>query len=90
VAAGGGAQRQILEASLERGCDTYVTGNAATRCRLDFVQEEVRDFLSLAREAEVAVVDGTHYGTEKPPQLAMVEWFRKRGLSAEFVSDGPK
>jgi putative NIF3 family GTP cyclohydrolase 1 type 2 len=90
VAAGGGAQRQILEASLERGCDTYVTGNAATRCRLDFVQGEVRDFLSLAREAEVAVVDGTHYGTEKPPQLAMVEWFRKRGLSAEFVPDGPK
>lgn len=90
IAAGGGAQRQVLEASLERGCDTYVTGNATTRCRLEFVQEEVRDFLSLAREAEVAVVDGTHYGTEKPPQLAMVDWFRKRGLAAEFVPDGPK
>jgi putative NIF3 family GTP cyclohydrolase 1 type 2 len=67
-----------------------VTGNAATRCRLRFVQEEVRNFHSLAREAGVAVVDGTHYGTEKPPQLAMVEWFRKRGLPAEFVPDGPK
>jgi putative NIF3 family GTP cyclohydrolase 1 type 2 len=90
IAAGGGAQREILEASLERGCRTYVTGNAATRCRLHFVQEEVRDFHSLAREAGVAVVDGTHYGTEKLPQLAMVEWFRKRGLPAEFVPDGPK
>jgi putative NIF3 family GTP cyclohydrolase 1 type 2 len=90
VVAGGGAQREILEASLERGCRTYVTGNAATRCRLEFVQDEVRDFLALAREADVAVVDGTHYGTEKPPQLAMVEWFRKRGLPAEFVPDGPK
>ena len=90
IAAGGGAQREILEASLERGCRTYITGNAATRCRLDFVQEEVRVFHSLAREAGVAVVDGTHYGTEKPPQLAMVEWFRKRGLPAEFVPDGPK
>jgi putative NIF3 family GTP cyclohydrolase 1 type 2 len=90
VVAGGGAQRQILEASLERGCQTYVTGNAATRCRLEFVQEEVRDFLLCAQEAEVAVVDGTHYGTEKPPQLAMVDWFRKRGLPAEFVPDGPK
>jgi putative NIF3 family GTP cyclohydrolase 1 type 2 len=90
VVAGGGAQRQVLEASLARGCDTYVTGTAATRCRLEFVQAEVRDFLSLAREAEVAVVDGTHYGTEKPPQLAMVDWFRKRGLAAEFVPDGPK
>jgi putative NIF3 family GTP cyclohydrolase 1 type 2 len=90
IAAGGGAQREILEASLERGCRTYVTGNAATRCRLRFVQEEVRDFHALAREAGVAVVDGTHYGTEKPPQLAMVEWFRKRGLAAEFLPDGPK
>jgi putative NIF3 family GTP cyclohydrolase 1 type 2 len=90
VVAGGGAQREILEASLERGCQTYVTGNAATRCRLEFVQEEVRDFLACAQEAEVAVVDGTHYGTEKPPQLAMVDWFRQRGLPAEFVPDGPK
>jgi putative NIF3 family GTP cyclohydrolase 1 type 2 len=90
IAAGGGAQREILEASLERGCRTFVTGNAATRCRLRFVQEEVRDFHALAREAGVAVVDGTHYGTEKPPQLAMVEWFRKRGLPAEFVPEGPK
>jgi putative NIF3 family GTP cyclohydrolase 1 type 2 len=90
VVAGGGAQREILDASLERGCRTYVTGNAATRCRLEFVQEEVRGFLAHAREAAVAVVDATHYGTEKPPQLAMVEWFRKRGLPAEFVPEGPK
>jgi putative NIF3 family GTP cyclohydrolase 1 type 2 len=90
VVAGGGAQREILEASLERECRTYVTGNAATRCRLEFVQEEVRSFLARAQETGVAVVDGTHYGTEKPPQLAMVGWFRKRGLPAEFVPDGPK
>jgi hypothetical protein len=38
----------------------------------------------------VAVIDGTHYGTEKPPQIAMVEWFRAAGLEAEFIADGPK
>jgi putative NIF3 family GTP cyclohydrolase 1 type 2 len=90
VVAGGGAQREILDASLERGCQTYVTGNAVTRCRLDFVQEEVRSFLARAQEAEVAVVDGTHYGTEKPPQVAMVGWFETRGLPSAFVPDGPK
>jgi putative NIF3 family GTP cyclohydrolase 1 type 2 len=90
VVAGGGAQREILDASLERGCQTYVTGNAVTRCRLDFVQEEVRSFLARAEEAEVAVIDGTHYGTEKPPQLAMVDWFETRGLPSAFVPDGPK
>ena len=90
VVAGGGASVDILAASLERGCETYVTGNAATRCRLDFVQEEVRAFLARAEEARVAVLDATHYGMEKPPQLAMVEWFRARGLEARFVADGPK
>ncbi len=90
VVAGGGAQREILEASLERGCETYVTGNAATRCRLDFVQAEVRAFRELAEERGVALLDATHYGMEKPPQLAMLRWFEARGLDARFVPDGPK
>jgi hypothetical protein len=38
----------------------------------------------------VALVDATHYGTEKLPQLAMVSWFRARGLPAAFAADGPK
>ncbi|HEX2050370.1 MAG TPA: Nif3-like dinuclear metal center hexameric protein [Actinomycetota bacterium] len=90
VVAGGGAMLEPLEQSIERGCDTYVTGNAVTRCRLDFVRANVDAFNERAAEAGVAVIDGTHYGTEKPPQLAMVEWFRARGVPAEFLSDGPK
>jgi putative NIF3 family GTP cyclohydrolase 1 type 2 len=90
MVAGGGAMLDILEASLERGCQTYVTGNAATNCRLDFVQEEVRAFRERADAAGVTLIDAMHYGMEKPPQLAMVEWFRARGLDAEFVPDGPK
>jgi putative NIF3 family GTP cyclohydrolase 1 type 2 len=90
VVAGGGALREILEASLERGCQTYVTGNAATNCELDFVQKEVRAFRELAEQEGVALIDAMHYGTEKPPQLAMAEWFRVRGLEAEFTPDGPK
>jgi putative NIF3 family GTP cyclohydrolase 1 type 2 len=90
VVAGGGAERPILEASLERGCETYVTGNAATRCRLDFVQESVRDFRGLADEEGVALLDATHYGLEKPPQLAMVGWFEQLGLPAEFKPGKPE
>lgn len=90
VVAGGGAQREILEASLERRCQTYVTGNAATNCVIEEVQREVGEFRALADEAGIALIDAMHYGMEKPPQLAMVEWFRTRGLPAEFVPDGPK
>jgi putative NIF3 family GTP cyclohydrolase 1 type 2 len=90
MVAGGGAQVEILDASLERGCQTYVTGNAATNCRLDFVQESVRAFRARADAVGVTLIDAMHYGMEKPPQLAMVGWFRARGLDAEFVPDGPK
>jgi putative NIF3 family GTP cyclohydrolase 1 type 2 len=90
MVAGGGAMVELLEASLERGCQTYVTGNAATTCRLDFVQEQVRAFRERADTAGVTLIDAMHYGMEKPPQLAMVEWFRARGLEAAFEPDGPK
>jgi putative NIF3 family GTP cyclohydrolase 1 type 2 len=90
MVAGGCAQVEILEASLERGCDTYVTGNAATTCLLSFVQDEVRRFRERADDAGVTLIDAMHYGMEKPPQLAMARWFRARGLDAEFVPDGPK
>lgn len=90
MVAGGGARVEILDASLELGCQTYVTGNAATNCRLDFVREVVRAFRERADAVGVTLIDAMHYGMEKPPQLAMVGWFRARGLDAEFVPDGPK
>jgi putative NIF3 family GTP cyclohydrolase 1 type 2 len=82
VVGGGGADREALEAALARGCETYVTGGVFTRW--------AGEFLALAEASGIAVVDGTHYGTEKPPQLAMADWFRRLGLAAEFIPDGPK
>jgi putative NIF3 family GTP cyclohydrolase 1 type 2 len=82
VVGGGGADRDALAASLARGCETYVTGGTFTRWAAEFPK--------LADESGVAVIDGTHYGTEVPPQRAMVGWFRERGLDAEFIPDGAK
>jgi putative NIF3 family GTP cyclohydrolase 1 type 2 len=90
VVAGGGADPETLRASLERGCDTFVTGNAGTYCELEPVQEVNRAFRRAAEEAHVSVVDATHYGTERPPQLAMLGWFRERGLDASFAENGPR
>jgi hypothetical protein len=39
---------------------------------------------------DVAVVDATHYGLEKPPQLAMVPWFEELGLPAAFSPGRPE
>ncbi len=90
IVAGGGAARDILQASLERGCETYVTGNAATNCVLDFVQTEVREFRALADRKHVTLIDATHYGMERPPQLELVAWFEERGLPCRFIENGPK
>ena len=90
VVAGGGADVGLLEQSLARGCRTYVTGNAARQPEHAFFRQKFDAFRELAAEHDVALVDGTHYGTEKPPQLAMVTWFRRVGLEADFHPDGPK
>ena len=90
IAAGGGAGPTSSAPRSSAAASTYVTGNAATNCVLDFVQAEVREFRQLAEVEGVALLDAMHYGLEKPPQLAMVEWFRSRGLPAAFVPDGPK
>ncbi|MGI8605560.1 MAG: Nif3-like dinuclear metal center hexameric protein [Gaiellaceae bacterium] len=90
VVAGGGGDVELLEQSLERGCETYVTGNAARLPTHEFFRKKALAFRRLAFERGVATVDGTHYGTEKPPQLAMAGWFRRLGLEAEFRPDGPK
>lgn len=90
VVAGGGASVDLLEQSLARGCVTYVTGGAARRPQHTFFAPMFDAFRELAAEHDVALLDGTHYGTEKPPQLAMAEWFGRLGLKAEFRSDGPK
>ncbi|MBA2295531.1 MAG: Nif3-like dinuclear metal center hexameric protein [Actinobacteria bacterium] len=90
VVAGGGADVDLLEQSLARGCRTYVTGNSARPPEHPFFRRKFDEFRELAAGHSVALVDGTHYGTEKLPQLAMLTWFRRLGLEAVFRPDGPK
>jgi putative NIF3 family GTP cyclohydrolase 1 type 2 len=90
IAAGGGAQTAMLAASIERGCRTYVTGNALSDCPLPGVRQEIDAFAALAAREKVSVVDATHYGTEKLPQLEMVKWFSALGLEARFAPGVPE
>jgi putative NIF3 family GTP cyclohydrolase 1 type 2 len=90
VVAGSGARAELLEPALARGCRTYVTGNAASGSAVPRVQARVRAFRELADREQVTVIDATHYGTERQPQLAMAEWFRDRGLPARFAESRPK
>jgi putative NIF3 family GTP cyclohydrolase 1 type 2 len=90
VAAGRGGRPELLQEALDLGAATYVTGNAGTYSDVEEVQELNRRFRTLAERAQISVIDATHYGTERPAQLRMVEWFRRRGLPARFAENGPK
>ncbi|HEY6017111.1 MAG TPA: hypothetical protein VIU16_10015, partial [Gaiellaceae bacterium] len=59
-------------------------------CEVEAVQAENQRFRAHAERAQVSVIDATHYGTERPPQLAMVHWFERLGLPAAFAENGPK
>jgi hypothetical protein len=90
VVAGGGARVDLLEAALAHGCTTYVTGNAATNSEVARVQERVRAFRELADAEHVTLVDVTHYGSERPPQLLMRDRLERLGLPARFAENGPR
>jgi putative NIF3 family GTP cyclohydrolase 1 type 2 len=89
VVAGGGARAELLAAALAHGCTTYVTGNAATNSQVERVLRRARAFRELADAEHVTLIDVTHYGSERPPQLAMVERFERWGLPARFAENGP-
>jgi putative NIF3 family GTP cyclohydrolase 1 type 2 len=61
LVAGGAARTSYLEAALEAGCDTYVTGEGLMYTKL------------FAREAGINLVLGTHYATEKHGVQAWAE-----------------
>jgi hypothetical protein len=50
----------------------------------------VREFRALADREHVTLIDATHYGLERPPQLELVGWFERRGLPCRFIENGPK
>jgi hypothetical protein len=57
---------------------------------IGFVQEELSAFRLLAEQHAVSLISATHYGSERPPQLAMLDWFLSRGIPAKFIENGPK
>ncbi|MDP1919409.1 MAG: hypothetical protein Q8L14_24375 [Myxococcales bacterium] len=58
------ASVESLEAALALGCTTYVTGNALSPCTIAFVRHIHDAFRARAKTADVAIIDGTHYGTK--------------------------
>jgi putative NIF3 family GTP cyclohydrolase 1 type 2 len=82
VVAGGGNSVEILEEVAAAGVNVFVTGisakNGFSRAAHEFAQEH-----------QINILGGTHYSTEKFACMAMVDYFKKLDLPAEFIADDP-
>ena len=85
VAAGGGGMDFIAKEVSKLGINTYLTG---VICPSPSFEPSV-EFHRVAEENRINVIGATHYSTEKFACIAMVEYFTKLGIEAEFVGGTP-
>jgi putative NIF3 family GTP cyclohydrolase 1 type 2 len=81
IAAGGGSVGFAAKELSERGINMYITG--CTRAVLSV--ESIVEFHRIIKESKINVIGATHYSTEKYACMAMVGYFEKLGIKAEFV-----
>jgi putative NIF3 family GTP cyclohydrolase 1 type 2 len=82
VIAGGGNDVNMLNEVAKEGVNTFVTG-------ITVLNDHSKAAHDCAKENKINILGGTHYSTEKFACIAMCEYFKKLGLSAEFINDEP-
>lgn len=81
IAAGGGSYPFVASEIAQKGINCYITG--FTRPLPHF--KPTIEFHSIAKNHAINVIGATHYSTEKFACMAMVDYFFKLGLQAEFL-----
>ncbi|MBU5438709.1 Nif3-like dinuclear metal center hexameric protein [Tissierella sp. MSJ-40] len=81
IAAGGGSYPFVATELSSKGINLYLTG--FTRPLQSF--QPTIEFHKIAQENRINIVGATHYSTEKYACIAMVDYFKELGLSAEFI-----
>lgn len=82
IIAGGGNEVNTLEEIANAGINTFVTGITVNN---DY-SKKTHEF---AKKHKINILGGTHYSTEKFACIAMIKYFKKIGLPAEFIDDIP-
>jgi len=82
IVAGGGNEIDILREIKNNKINAFVTGittknNYSKKCH-DFAEKN-----------KINILGGTHYSTEKFAVISMVDYFKKLGLTSEFIADKP-
>ena len=86
VVAGGAAFPPMMQEAIDRGCDTYVTGDFRVRHGGPWAEEHRPQLDAFIEKAPINLIGGSHYATEALVlRHDMLGWFNSLGLSAEFV-----
>jgi putative NIF3 family GTP cyclohydrolase 1 type 2 len=81
VAAGGGSVGFAAKELVELGINMYITGNTRQVPGV----ESIMEFHKIIKEKKINVIGATHYSTEKYACIAMVKYFERLGIPAEFI-----
>jgi putative NIF3 family GTP cyclohydrolase 1 type 2 len=81
IAAGGGSVGFAAKELSELGINMYVTGCTRSVPTV----EPIMEFHRIIKERKINVIGATHYSTEKYACIAMVGYFEKLGIQAEFL-----
>jgi len=87
VVGGGAAFPAMMQEAIDRGCDTYLTGDFRVRHGGPWAEEHRPEFDAFVDTAPINLIGGSHYATEAEVlRNEMLGWFNGLGLPAEFVS----
>ena len=87
VVAGGGDLPDMLQHVYDYGCDTLLTGTVEHRWENPVIQKSNKEFHDLNKVLKVSLIGGTHYGTERPAMIKVLEYFQRNSITAEYLED---
>ena len=87
VVAGGGDAPDFLEEAYDRGCDTILMGTLENRWAIPDMQRDHGLFLRLNDSLRLNLVGGSHFGTERPAMIRLLDFFRDMSVPCEYCED---
>jgi len=87
VVAGSGDLPDLLQDVHDRGCDTMLMGTLEHRWAIPAIQEAHQQFLRLNDKLRINVIGGSHFGTERPAMMQVVQLFTTMGIPCEYCED---
>ncbi|MBI9015542.1 MAG: Nif3-like dinuclear metal center hexameric protein [Clostridiales bacterium] len=87
VIAGGGDEAEILRAAYELGADTLIGGTIENTWKAPFVQEANKEFHKLNKELKLNLIGGSHYATERPAMIKLVQYIDSLGVKCSYMED---